>query len=213
LLPGWSSPMPRPPRIYIPDVSQHVFQRGINHGTIARDDCDHEHLLQLIVKATAGHGVAVHAFALMTTHYHVILTPPAEGVLSHAMQVIGRRYTDYFNRKYCRIGTMWNERYNAILLDDERYFYNCLRYVDLNPFAADMVSAPEDYRWSSYRVHALGGPCEWLTPHPLYLALGPTAEVRQAAYRAMCAVPLTEAELALLRQPLPRAVEQLPVLA
>ena len=108
---------------------------------------------------------------------------------------------------------MWNERYNAILLDDERYCYNCLRYVDLNALVAGIVSAPEDYRWSSYRVHAFGESCDWLTPHPLYLALGPTAQVRQTAYRAMCAVPLTEAELSLLRQPIPPAVEQLPVVA
>ena len=200
--------MPRPRRIYIPDVSLHVFHRGINHEPIVRDDFDHEQLLQLIVGATAGHGVRVHAFALMTTHYHMVVTPPGEGVLSHTMQVIGRRYTHYFNRKYGRIGTMWNERYSAILLDDERYCCNCLRYVDLNPLAAHMVSAPEDYRWSSYRVHALGEPCEWLTPHPLYVALGPTPEMRQTAYRAICAIPLTEAELTLQRRPPPRAVDR-----
>jgi putative transposase len=206
-------PMPRSPRIYIPDVSLHVFHRGINHDTIVRDEFDHEQLLRLIVRATVRHGVGVHAFALMRTHYHLVVTPPDEGILPRTMQKIGVGYTRYFNRKYGRIGTMWNERYSAILLDDERYCYNCLRYVDLNPFAAHVVSAPEDYRWSSYRVHALGEACEWLTPHPLYLALGPTAGVRQTAYRAMCAVPLTEAELTLQRRPPPPAVERLPVVA
>jgi putative transposase len=127
------------------------------------------------------------------------------------MQEIGKSHTRYFNRKYGRIGTMWNERYGAILLDDERYCYNCLRYVDLNPVAAHIVSAPEEYRWSSYRVHALGEACGWLTPHPLYLALGSTAEERQLAYRAICAVPLTEDELTLQRRPRPRA-EHAPVL-
>jgi putative transposase len=200
--------MPRPPRVYIPDVSVHVFHRGINQSTIVRDEYDNEQLLGLIAAAAARHSVGVHAFALMTTHYHLMVTPPGEGVLAHTMQEIGHRYTRYFNRKYGRIGTMWNEPYSAILLDHERYWYNCLRYVDLNAFAAHMVSAPEDYRWSSYRVHALGESCEWLTPHPLYLALGPTAEVRQMAYRAMCAIPLTEAELELQRRPPPRAVDK-----
>jgi putative transposase len=200
--------MPRPPRIYIPDVSVHVFPRGINHATIARDDEDKKYLLGLIVSAATGRGVAIHAYTLMTTHYHLVATPPDKGALPSTMQKVGQSYTRYFNRKYGRTGTIWNERYNAILLDDERYWYNCLRYVELNPLAAHMVSTPEDYRWSSYRVHALGESCDWLTPHPLYLALGPTGELRRAAYRAMCAVPLTEAELALQRQPLPRAVEQ-----
>jgi putative transposase len=203
--------MPRPPRIYVPDVSLHVYQRGINHATIVGDDDDNELLVRVIVRATGRRGVAVHAFAIMTTHYHMVVTPSGPGVLSKTMQEIGLRYTRYFNRKYDRIGTLWNERYSAVLLDDERYGYNCLRYVDLNPFAAHMVSTPEAYRWSSYRVHALGEPCEWLTPHPLYVALGPTADVRQAAYRAMCSIPLTDAELALHTYP-PLSAVKLPAL-
>ena len=193
--------MPRPPRIYIPDVSQHVFQRGINHAAIVRNDGDNERLLELIIRAMGRRGVALHAYALMSTHYHMIVTPPAEGVLAKAMQDIGLRYTRFFNRQYGRIGTMWNARYSAILLDNEAYWYNCLRYVELNPLAAHIVSAPEAYRWSSYRFHALGESCDWLTPHTLYLALGQTPEARQAAYRAMCSIPLTEAELMLQRRP------------
>jgi putative transposase len=198
--------MPRPPRIYVPDVSLHVYQRGINSDAIVKDEEDREHLLKVIVRAMADDGVGLHAFAMMTTHYHLVVTPPAEGVLPHAMQRIALRHTRYFNRRYGRTGTMWNERYRAILLYDERYSYNCLRYVDLNPFAASMVSAAEDYRWCSYRVHAFGHPCDWWTPHPLYLALGRTAAERQAAYRAMCAIPLTDAEFALQQRPPQRAV-------
>ena len=202
--------MPRPPRIYIPDVSEHVWDRGINHGAIFGNDSDKEHLLELIVSAMDCRDVAVHAFALMTTHYHLIVTPPAEGVLSEAMQEIGACYTRYFNREYGRTGTLWNERFNAVPLDSERYWYNCLRYVDLNPFAARMCATPEAYPWSSYRVHAFGEACDWLTPHPLYLVLGSTAEERQEAYRAICEIPLTEVELALLRRPPPRRVELVP---
>jgi putative transposase len=202
--------MPRPPRIYIRDVSLHVFQRGINRAAIVADEHDYGRLLEMIAEAAGRHGIGVHAFAVMTTHYHLIVTPSDEGVLPKAMQEIGIRYTRYFNRKYQRIGTIWNDRYGAILLEDERYWYNCLRYVDLNPLTANMVATPEAYRWSSYRVHALGESCGWLTAHPLYIALGPSAEVRQAAYRAMCAMPLTDGELALQRCPPSRIVIQLP---
>jgi putative transposase len=193
--------MPRPPRIYIPDVSLHVFQRGINHAAIVGHEGDNERLLELIIRAMDRRGVGLHAYALMSTHYHMIVTPPAEGVLAQAMQEIGLRYTRFFNRKYGRIGTMWNERYSAVLLDNESYWYNCFRYLELNPLAAHIVSAPEAYRWSSYRFHAQGESCDWLTPHRLYLALGKTPELRQAAYRAMCAIPLTDAELTLQRRP------------
>lgn len=189
--------MPRPPRIYTPDVSLHVFQRGLNYGSIVEDDDDRDHLLRLIPRAASRHGVGVHAFALMTTHHHMVVTPTAPAALPKMMQELGIRYTRYFNRKYGRIGTIWNERYGAILLEDERYWFVCLRYVELNPYNARMVATPEAYRWTSYRVHAFGERCEWLTSHPLYEALGRTAAERQTAYRAICAIPFTDEELTL----------------
>jgi putative transposase len=192
-------------------MSLHVYHRGINCGPIVGDDHDYEYLLDVIRRAIRRHGVRVHAFAVLTTHFHLVVTPTGEGVLSKAMQEIGIRYTRYFNRKYRRIGTIWNERYGASLLEDERYGYICLRYVDLNPFRAHIVPTPEASPWSSYRVHAFGAPCDWLTPHPLYLRLGPTAALRQEAYRAMCAIPLTDEELERQRHPPRRAVVQLPV--
>ena len=197
--------MPRRPRLYIPGVSLHIFPRGINRLAIVRDDWDVEHLLQAIVTAAGQHDVAIHAYAIMKTHYHLIATPSGEGRLGKMMQSIGIRHTKHFNRKYSRIGTLWNERYDAALLEDERYWYNCLRYVDLNAFRAQLVASPEEYRWSSYRTHAFGERCDWLTPHPLYVRLGPTSQLRQAAYRAMAGVPLTDVELAAQRLP-PRGI-------
>jgi putative transposase len=197
--------MSRRPPLYVQDLSVHVYPRGINGGAIAPHDEDHERLLRSIVKATREHFVEINALTLMTTHYHLIVTPTSDGALARAMQKIGGRHTRYFNRKYRRTGTLWNERYPGSLLDDERYWYTCLRYVELNAYRAHMVAAPEDWRWSSYRFHAFGEPCEWLTPHPLYIRLGATAKARQEAYRAMCAIPLTDEEIDQQRHP-PRPV-------
>jgi putative transposase len=202
--------MARRPPIYVPDLSVHVYPRGINRCAIARDDGDHEHVLSAIIRASRRYGVEINAFALMTTHYHLIATPTAEHSLARAMKAIGVSHTRYFNRKYGRIGTIWNERYGATLLDDQRYWYNCLRYVDLNPFRAGVVAAPEDWRWSSYRFHAFGETCGWLTPHPLYIQLGATAKARQEAYRAMCTVPLTDQEIDAQLHPARPALVPLP---
>jgi putative transposase len=202
--------MSRRSPIYVPDLSVHVYSRGINRGAIVRDDRDREALLRFIVEAAKHYGVEINAFAVMETHYHMIVTPTSDGALSNAMAVIGGRQTRRFNKKYGRMGTMWNERFGHALLDDERYWYNCLRYVDLNPFRAHAVSAPEESRWCSYRFHAFGEPCDWLTPHPLYVRLGATAKTRQEAYRAMCQVPLTDDEIVAQRYPPKIALQQLP---
>jgi putative transposase len=193
--------MPRRSLIYVPGLSVHVFPRGINGGAIVRDESDRERLLRVIIKAARRDGVAVNAFALMTTHYHLIVTPTSEGALAQTMQRVGSSHTRYVNRKYGRIGPLWNERYGAAPLHEERYWYNCLRYVDLNPFRAHIVAAPEDSSWSSYRFHAFGESCDFLTPHPLYIKLGSTPKARQEAYRAMCAVGLTDEEIEDQRHP------------
>ena len=197
--------MCRPPVPFVPDLSVHVYPRGINGEAIARNDDDRDHLLRAIVRATRKNGVDINALTLMTTHYHLIVTPTCEGALASAMKAIGGGQTRYFNRTYGRTGTIWNERYGGIVLRDERYWYTCLRYVELNAFRAHMVNAPEDWRWSSYRFHALGEPCDWLTPHPLYIRLGATAKARQQAYRALCATSLTDEELEQQRHP-PRSL-------
>src|SRR5947207_789083 len=119
--------MARRPPIYIPDLSVHVFPRGINRGAIARDDDDRGHLMRAIVRASRRYGLEINAFALLTTHYHLIVTPTSKRALAQSMKSIGGSHTGYFNRKYGRIGTIWNERYGGARLDDERYWYNCLR--------------------------------------------------------------------------------------
>ena len=80
---------------------------------------------------------------------------------------------------------MWNSRYKSSLIQAETYLLSCMRYIELNPVRADMVDDPANYRWSSYRSNAFGQSKLILTPHPLYQALGTTADDRQSAYRAL----------------------------
>jgi putative transposase len=179
----------------------HVIRRGNNRGAIVADDVDCDVLLRFIRTAAGLVGVSVHAYTLMTTHYHLIVTPLEEDALMRMMKMVGEDYVRYFNRRHSRVGTLWTGRYRSIPLTDPLYWLTCLRYVEQNAWRAKMVTAPEHYRWSSYRVHAFGEPSDWLDPHDVYMQLGATALERQAAYRAICAEPLTEIELAGQRYP------------
>jgi putative transposase len=209
--------MPRRARAYFPGLSVHVIHRGINRQPIFGDDSDRETFLLFLESATTQHGVGVHVFALMSNHYHLLVTPLSDTALPRAMHGLGTRYTHYYNRKYDRIGTLWTNRYRSIPIQDEQYWMTCLRYIELNPVRAQVAQRPEDYRWSTYRMYAMGERRGWIVQHELCLGLGTSTEERQLAYRRICSEPLTDTDL--LRQrvgcvrALDRSGESDPVLA
>jgi putative transposase len=187
--------MARKPRVFIPGVSVHVIHRGNNRGAIVRDDRDRCTFMSFLRRTTQRHELAVHGFVLMDTHYHLLATPADANCLAGAMKELGERYVRYFNDRHHRSGTLWNGRYRGLPVYDDRYWLTCLRYIEQNPVRARMVRSPDAFRWSSYRVHALGEESDWLTLHWLYLALGSTPQERQMAYRAICDVAVTPSEM------------------
>ena len=177
--------MARRPRLVIDGLSHHVYQRGHNGKSVFACDRDRQRFLWQTREAMADFGIAVHGFSLMTNHYHFVVTPPDKRSLSDAMSSLLSQYTMSFNRAHGRSGTLWNGRFNAKPIEDERYWLNCLRYVEANPVEAGIVASPGEYRWTSYRIHAAGEPSAWLRFHDVYLSLGKDPAERQAAYRAL----------------------------
>ena len=194
--------MPRPFRIYIEDLSVHVMHRGINRMRIFDEEEDYDIFLRIVRHGTRVEGVDVHGYALMPNHYHLQVTPRHALALARAMKRVNGAYTSYYNQKHRRTGTIWGCRPRTVLIEDERQWLTCLRYIEQNPVRAGLVSRPQDYRWSSCGVHTLGARTSWLTLHAVYLSLGASPRARQEAYAAMCSVSLTESELAVQRFPL-----------
>jgi putative transposase len=188
-----------PRRRFIPGVSHHIRHRGNNRCDVFTDDNDRLQFLALLGKCARQRGVAIHGYVLMTTHMHAVLTGSDAESVPRMMQSLGRSYVRYFNEKHRRTGTLWEGRYWAGLIHDERYWLTCLRYVEMNPVAARMVSSPEAYPWSSYHAHAGGRSDALLTLHPLYLQLGSDAASRSANWAAICGQPIAETDLAEIR--------------
>jgi REP-associated tyrosine transposase len=180
----------------IPDgATVHLMRRGNNRGSIFVDDYDRELFLAILEAKARHHGVPIHGLVLMTNHYHAIATPPTQRSLELTMRDLGRQYVLSYNRRHGRIGTLWTGRYKAIPIHDDRYLLTCLRYIEQNPLRAGLAVDADDYRWSSYRCHAHGESCEWLTPHHVYLALGATDGERQNAYTGLFRENLVDGEL------------------
>jgi putative transposase len=196
--------MPRPLRIDLPHIPQHVVQRGNDRQPCFFQPCDRLRYLDDLREISRRAGCAVHAYVLMTNHVHLLLTPSAPGQVGHVMQALGRRYVRYVNDRYRRTGTLREGRYKSCPVESDEHLLRCYRYIELNPVRAAMVADPAAYVDSSYRANALGHPDPLLTPHAQYLALGATPDLRRQVYRDFIGAAISHDELDLIGQRLQR---------
>lgn len=167
-------------------VTLHLIQRGYARAECffrARDRAGYLHLLRGYAERFE---CRVHAYALMGNHVHLLLTPSRAGGVEDLMRVLCTRHARHLEESGVRRDTIWEDGFEASPVHARRYLFACMRYIEFNPVRARLVRHPGDYRWSSFRVNALGEADTLVTPHPFYYALARTPEARQAAYRALC---------------------------
>ena len=177
--------MPRRRRHCPVNISVHVIQRGNNRNALFTSDSDMAAYAHWLCDGAERFKVEVQGWVFMTNHVHLLLKPQKEHAVSRLMQSMGRRYVAYFNYSYGRSGTLFEGRFRSSLVQEERYFLTCLRYIELNPVRAGLVRDPGDYKWSSFRAHAFGAPVNLWTPNESYLSMGSSPATRQKAWRAL----------------------------
>ncbi len=152
--------MPRPPRLDTTGAVSHVVARGNERRPLFRDDADREKYLELLGEACGRHGARVLAYCLMPNHVHLALqTGPVP--VSRVVHDVHARYAQHFNRRYDRVGHLFQGRFRSLLVDREAWLLEVVRYVHRNPVKAHLVSRPEDFPWSSHRAY-LGTAPAWL---------------------------------------------------
>lgn len=144
--------MGRPFRIQYPGALYHITSRGNEKDNIFLDDSDRLKFLGILKDYHERFGILIHSYVLMDNHYHLIIETPA-GNLLKVMHGINSGYTGYFNRKYNRVGHLFQGRYKGILVDKDVYLLQLSKYVHLNPVRAKIIQKPELYKWSSYQEY------------------------------------------------------------
>lgn len=192
--------MARLPRLTLPGFPHHVMQRGNNRQAIFSSTTDFQILLEMLEEYARHFGVAVHAYVLMSNHFHLLATPESAKSLPMMMQALGRRYVRHFNRVQQRTGTLWEGRYKSTLVQTDRYLLTCMSYIDLNPVRAGIVVRPQDYPWSGYGHYAGLRVDRLITPHSLYWELGNTPFAREAAYSQLVRAGITPTDQAALTE-------------
>ena len=161
--------MSRPLRLEYAGALYHVTARGNERKPIYLEDDDFQLYLEVLGDVCDQYNWVIHAYCLMTNHYHLIIETP-DANLSKGMRHLNGVYTQKFNRKYRRVGHLYQGRYKAILVEKDNYLLELSRYVVLNPVRAKMVGVASDWQWSSYnQTIGLYQSCEWLAVDPMLL--------------------------------------------
>lgn len=142
--------MSRPLRIQYPGAWYHVMNRGRRSESIFSDKYDYSAFIELLIEISEMWRVNVAAYCLMPNHYHILLQTP-EGNISRCMRHLNSVYTQRYNRMHGCDGQLFRGRYQSILVSDDTYLLQLVRYIHKNPIKAGLVKDAKDYRWSSYK--------------------------------------------------------------
>ena len=147
--------MPRQPRLDIPGLVHHVMARGIEGRDLFRDDNDREGFLKRLADGVSKPGgPQLYAWALMSNHFHLLLRG-GEGCLSPMMRRLMTGHAVTYNLRHKRQGHLFQNRFKSIVVDEESYFLELVRYIHLNPVRAGIVKNLEElgtYRYSGHAV-------------------------------------------------------------
>jgi len=161
------------------------MHRGNNRQDIFKSEEDLTRIKDDIEHSLLKSGCSLHAYAIMTNHVHLLVTPENKEQLAVFMQSIANRYVRYFNAQNNRTGTIWEGRFKSCLVDSEHYLFALYKYIELNPIKAGMVKNLADYKWSSYAHNALGQEDSLISEHALYKALGADSRQRYKSYQKL----------------------------
>lgn len=147
--------MSRFARVVVPEIPFHVTQRGNNQQDVFLMDSDREEYLCFLAKRLEKTGAEILAYCLMNNHVHLIMLPHAANDLAETLGRVHCFYAQRFNTRYERSGHLWQNRFYSCALDED-HLGAAIRYVELNPVRAGILSCPWEYPWSSAGYHTLG---------------------------------------------------------
>lgn len=144
-----------------PGSWHHVMNRGIAKRTLFESELDIRTFLARLACSVRAGRIELHAFCVLTTHFHLLVRSPEER-LSETMQLVQNGYSRWFNRSRHRDGPLYRGRFRSKRVDSEEYQVDLLRYIDDNAVSARLSETPGAYPHSSAFHYAQSRGPIWL---------------------------------------------------
>ncbi len=130
----------------------HIYNRGNNRQLIFFERENYIYFLRQLRNHLIAHGVDIIAYCLMPNHYHLLVYLNTNR-FSNLMQAFTLSYTKAIGKRYQRVGSLFQGRFQGINVDTEEYLLHLTRYIHLNPVCANIVEKAEDWEFSSYQEY------------------------------------------------------------
>jgi len=141
--------MARPLRIEYPGAWYHVINRGRRKEKIFQNEKDYEAFLNVLEQTCRLYAFEIHAYSLLPNHYHLLIRTP-RGNLSRGMRHLNSVYTQKHNKKHDIDGGLFKGRYKSMLVEDEVYLLELVRYIHRNAYEAGLEKGIGQYKWDSH---------------------------------------------------------------
>jgi REP element-mobilizing transposase RayT len=144
-----------------PGAWHHVMNRGLARRTVFEGRADMRRFLAELARAVRAGTIEIHAFVLLSTHFHLLVRSPSGG-LGETMRKVQNAYVRWFNRGRRRDGPLFRGRYLSRRVEDDEYRFAVVRYIDRNPVEAGLTARCELYPWCSAHLRSRGRTPPWL---------------------------------------------------
>lgn len=150
--------MPQRKYPFVPQGYYHIFNRGHNKQTIFLDERDYKRYLKRLKEYLEKHPVTLLAYCLMPNHVHLLLRQETDEPIERFIHRLHTAYTMYFNKKYERVGSVFQGRFKAKPIETDEHLLHVSRYIHINPIDSQAQGPAlslelEKYPWSSYNEY------------------------------------------------------------
>jgi REP element-mobilizing transposase RayT len=177
-----------------PDTLHHVMVRGLERRVIFTDDVDRADFLARVAALAEAGSWTVYAWALLPNHAHLLVRTGSRP-LPRGMRSLLTGYAGAFNRRHTRVGHLFQNRYKSIVVEEEPYLLELVRYLHLNPIRAKVISDLRRltrYPWTGHSALLGTVPRPWQDTQTILSQFGPTIPQARKAYEAFVAAGLSQ---------------------
>lgn len=138
-------------RQFITDQYYHIFNRGNEARTIFFEKDNYLFFLKRLSHYLMNSEIVLICYCLMPTHFHLLMRQGESTSISTLMSSLGTSFAKAINKRYDRVGHLFQGRFQHRFIDKTEYLLHLTRYIHMNPVKSNLVDSPEDWEFSSYR--------------------------------------------------------------